>query len=255
MKALAKWTAGKSFLIALVATQTAASTRDLYEALKNIKDRRLYNRQFSLPHLPSWFALYRSHRRVILTFVEFMMEFSDLGKVLVLFGSALHERLEAIKRNPDVKVTLSAQDIEKGYAAQRQLLELSFKDIEDDFAENPYDHETQVKFEKFLNEHEIELSFFFLVQSPCWILYQTSPTLLYRKARTGNPKALEKLLNLDPLMLHDPSIGKQLQALRFKNRTNDYERILDAVQKPLKAKISKSHLKNSKDPEGTFLSI
>ena len=52
----------------------------------------------------------------------------------------------AIRRSPDIKVTLSEHDIEKGYARQRQLVELSYRDIEVDFAENPYDPETKVKF-------------------------------------------------------------------------------------------------------------
>jgi hypothetical protein len=55
--------------------------------------------------------------------------------------------------------------------------------------------------------------------------------------------ALEKLLNLDPLMLHDSTIGRELQKLRFKNKIRSYERILDAVRKPLKQKMNRSKAK------------
>lgn len=56
-----EWTENKPYLIAVVAPQAAIAARDIHEAFHQIKDRRILAHQFPLPHLPSWFALYRSH--------------------------------------------------------------------------------------------------------------------------------------------------------------------------------------------------
>jgi hypothetical protein len=62
MLAVQKWTIGKSFLFAFVAPQLDTTARDIHLSFQQTKERRVLSHQFPLPHLPSWFALYRSHR-------------------------------------------------------------------------------------------------------------------------------------------------------------------------------------------------
>ena len=117
----------------------------------------------------------------------------------------------------------------------------SFHDIQSDIDDEPIDLQQK---EDFLNSIEaVEASFFYLVIIPCWVLYQDYPTRLYRKARQGDYESLEKLIRLDSLMIHDPSIGKQIQLLRMKRKRLKFEALLDAVHKRPKSKITRKKIK------------
>ena len=94
-----------------------------------------------------------------------------------------------------------------------------------------------------LNHMDLESSFFALITVPCWLIYRTSPTRLYRKARQENFDALEKLLSLDPLMLHEPIIGKHIQELRLNNKTTKYRKLLDATLNDSHANITAQNMK------------
>ena len=57
MLAVEKWAEGKSPIIAVIAPQVASAAQDIHKAFVDIKNRRLFDHQFELPHLPSWFKL------------------------------------------------------------------------------------------------------------------------------------------------------------------------------------------------------
>jgi hypothetical protein len=116
-------------------------------------------------------------------------------------------------------------------AAVQAVYDLMLTEIKDDLEPQPLEPEYVTNFFDFIKDYEQELSFFFCVCAPCLLIHQISPYRLYRNAASGNVDAIEKLLKIDPLMLHDPTIGQHIQALRFSNRTNDYERLIAATLK------------------------
>jgi hypothetical protein len=63
MLAIEKWAKNKSPFIALFAPQMALNVRDMHQGFQHIQARRILNYQVQLPHLPSWFILYRTHRK------------------------------------------------------------------------------------------------------------------------------------------------------------------------------------------------
>jgi hypothetical protein len=116
-------------------------------------------------------------------------------------------------------------------------------DIKNDMAANDADPQTKAAMLSLLTDMGLEGSFFVLVTVPCWLLYQIHPSRLYRKARQGNFDALQKLLNLDPLMIHDPMIGKQIQRLRFKNKSRQYERLFEILLKESTIHVTPQQMK------------
>jgi hypothetical protein len=56
---------------------------------------------------------------------------------------------------------------------------------------------------------------------------------------------MHKLLHLDPFMLHDPSIGREIQKVRIHGKQTVYESLLNAPLKPIKLKMTSRTLKDS----------
>ena len=235
MLEIEKWAQDKSILIALFGPQTAAAARDAHEALQHIRERRVYSYKFPLPDFPSWYALYSSPIKALLPFISFIAEFSDFGRDLLSLGFAARKINKIHKRNSGTILELkpSPQELKEAHIFLQGMLSNSFSDIKDDFSAIPYDTETKGRFLEFAGQNELELGFFFLVFAPCLLLYQTTPAQLFNNAQLGDVDAIIKLLRIDPLLLHEHSIGCRIQEIRLKPSINDYERILDAARKPL----------------------
>ena len=233
MLAVEKWAQGKQPLIASFAVQLVTFSDIVYEVLPQARDRRLFNHQFPLPDLPTWYRLYRSPLKPLIAFVNLIGEFSETGVKLKELACGVVKLFRLLNRNQDYfeenppppdKVKYWIDHVSKIFA-------LISADIRDEFDPQPLDPEERARFFKFMLDHEQELAFVFFLYIPCLLIYQTSPRSLYRKAIKGDVDSMENLLKLDPLMLNNPVLGQQIQALRFSNRTNDYERVNAAVHK------------------------
>ena len=242
MLAVEKWAQNKPAFIALVAPQIAAFTRDIPDIVRHQKKHRLFQHTFPVPHLPDWFALYRSHRRYFDPFFEMIFDASPFGQQLLTFGytlSELHKHLDELKAQ-----TITLEMIAEGCQCWNELLTMSFDDLSDDFNDSPLSPEVRETVQKYKDDHETELIFLFLVAFPCWLLYKEWPSTLYHRAIKGDTNAIHKLLRLDPFTLHDPAIGKQIQNIRINGRQSVYEELLVAPLKPVKAKLTNRTLKD-----------
>lgn len=232
MHEIQKWIIGKPFIFALLAPQLAITARDIHEAFQFTKQRRIMKHQFPLPNLPAWFALYRSHRKPLNFLRTLFTDFSKYGSKSIEFGEAVFEGVRQLARSNHKRIPVPSPDkMEQIKPVMDNMLAESFQEIKDDISPPPVDPAIKAKMLALLQSMSLESSFFVLVTVPCWLVYRTSPTRLYHKARQGDFTSLEKLLNLDPLMLHDPAIGKKIQELRLKNKNTKYEKLLEA---PLK---------------------
>jgi hypothetical protein len=228
-----KWAIGKPPLIAISAIQLVTFSDFLYEIIPQAKERRLFGHQFSLPDLPVWFDLYKSPRKPIIAFGKMISEFSEQGKSLIFLFFGIRKLRILLKRNPNYfrDNPPSPEDIREGQKFYKNLCDQVFSDIKDDLDPLPVDPEEKTRFLKYLEDHEQELGFFFFLFIPSLLIFQTSPFVLYRKAVAGDIDAIEKLLKLDPVLLHEPAIGQHIQQLRLSNKTNDYERLTAAAHK------------------------
>ncbi|MBJ6799766.1 hypothetical protein [Geomonas propionica] len=245
MLAIRKWAQDKPFLIALFAPQLVTAARDMHLAFRYIRERRVFNHQYPVPHLPTWFTMYRSHRRPLKFTRALFSDFSSFGEEGVEFGDAIFEGVRLFnsgKLDPSELIP-TVEDIKQILPLLQSTLSTSFQEIEEDLSNTPLDPSVKDAALQLFANMELEGSFFMLVLVPCWLLYRDHPTRLYRKARLGDLKALEKLLRLDPLVLHDQSIGSRIQALRFTNKTAAYQNLLEAPLKRPKAKITRKKMK------------
>lgn len=240
-----KWAQNKSWLIATLAPQIAASAQDLHLGFAQIKRRRIFDRQLPLPPLPAWFSMYRSHRKPICFFREMFKEFFPSGHFTIDVADSFMEGLRSLSHgNANLETIILTPDV---HTKTREILDkirkASFEDLANDFSGNAVIHFQRDKFMALLEKWQLESSFFILVHTSCWLLFRTSPTSLYRNARKGKTDALSKLLNLDPLMIHDPLIGRQIHRLRYKGKLKTYSNLMEAPLKNLKVKIDSRRMK------------
>lgn len=238
MLAVKKWGKDKPYIIQLFAAQLVSTVQDMSEEFSSIKLRRFASQKFPLPHLPSWFALYRSHRKTI--FQVKAIWSAAYGKNIVHFFSELLKEAQKQKRHSKnlVHNSTTPEEIEAAKNLLQMVLSASDKGLEDEFDQVPIKQAARRRMTRLIAENPLELSFYLFVAVPCWALYRTSPSMLYRKARQGDFEALGKLLRLDQIMLHDPAIGKQVIACRFNHSSTKYRKLLDAATKAPKGSDS-----------------
>ncbi|MHC1698967.1 MAG: hypothetical protein AB9919_13090 [Geobacteraceae bacterium] len=247
MLAVEKWAKDKPFLLALIAPQMTATVRDVHHYLHDIRNRKIFNQSSIFPSLPSWFALYRSHHKTNNFLRTLIGDFSSFGQKSIDTGDAIVEGLQFIsKGNPlPTECIPTAADMQSIQELFKSILDESFKELTEDFSGEPLDPLERDSALNFMGNNNIETSFFMLVYFPCILLYRTHPTRIYRAARLGCPQALEKLFRLDPLMLHDPALGKKVQSFRLNNATTIYEKLLEAARKAPKEKTTAKKMKYS----------
>ncbi|MDD5759605.1 MAG: hypothetical protein PHI06_11060, partial [Desulfobulbaceae bacterium] len=231
MLAIQRWLKDKHFLFALLAPHFAITARDIHEAFQYTKERHIMGHQFPLPHLPSWFALYRSHRKPNIFVRKLFTDFSCFSPETIQFSENIIECARLLSVGKPVLPTTTPEEIAQTKVAMQIILRESLEDIKDDISPQSVDQDVKARMHVMIEDMNLESSFFLLVTGPCWLIYHTSPTRLYRKARLGDYNAIKKLLCLDPLMLHDPAIGQRMQQLRFTYKTNQYNAILEILTK------------------------
>jgi hypothetical protein len=206
--------------------------REKCDALRHIKERKVYQFQFPLPDLPSWFAMYRS-RKPLLAYKRLISNTSELTTSQMQLYLEFRKFQKAINKLAGrvIKIKITPKKREKALKYWGDLCSQVFEEIKEDIAETPLKIELQEKFRKALIDDEIPLGFYYLIYLPCLLFYDIAPAALYRNALKGDISAIEKLLRIDPLILHDPAIGFQIQSIRLYGKANDYLDILGAITK------------------------
>lgn len=237
MKELRRWGRDKPYITKIFAAQLLSNVNEMAEEFKTIKLRRFSSQKFNLPYLPSWFLMYRSHRRSI-THTKSVLE-TVYGRYSVQYLSKL---LERPTNNAAPLSASSKEEVKEALVLLQSLYSISEKELEDDFSKAPLKMAAQRRMRTLIEKSPLETSFFLFVTVPCWTLYRTSPTRLYRQARTGDYDSLQNLLSLDQLMLHEPAIGKQIISYRFKHSAAKYRKLLTAATKAPTGKNARKNI-------------
>lgn len=255
MLAVEKWAEGQPLFLAIAAPQLATVAQDLHLAFRDAKYRKILTYDFPLPDLQEWLRLYRSHREPARFIRSLFCEFSSFAPTALSLGGSLNELSKGFQKSsnpseileefsnlsPDVK----GAHIQETQRSLNSVFEWTFQEIKEEIEDPPPSPQEKEQFLGYLSEYEPTAGFFFLVTVPCWLLYQEAPTRLYRRARQGDVKSLERLLRLDALLIHDPSLGKPIQSLRFNRKRNAYEELIHSVLKKPKVKITRKRMKYS----------
>ena len=218
MLAVQKWSQDKIFLIAVCAPHLVLLTQDMREEFQFIKQRRFAGQKFPSPTLSSWFAMYRSHKKMSKQ-VEAIWSAVYGKKFIGMFAKSL-EMLRTPKSLQNMKLLADSLSPAEREEVGKEIKEIfsaiysqSERELEQELEKAPLKPTAERRLRKLWEATPLESSFFVLVHIPCWFLYRMSPTTLYYKARHGDLEALDQLLRLDQYMLHDPSIGKQITKL------------------------------------------
>lgn len=238
MLAVKNWGKDKPYIIRIFAAHLISSVQDMQDEFKTIKLRRFASHKFPLPHLPDWFHMYKSPRKMIDHTKAIWT--AAYGKDVV---NTFSEILRAMQKSKNLPHDLpSEEDVENIKELFQWVLSESEKGIEEEIAKTPAKSAVARRMKKLLAETPLESAFYLFVSVPCWTLYRMSPTKLYRQARDGNFEALEKLLRLDQIMLHDPVIGRQVMKCRFDHSRNKYLKLMRAAIEPPKGLKSNKHI-------------
>jgi len=242
MLAVEKWAQGKSPFIALFAPMAAAFAREIPEILKYQKKHRLLAHTFSVPPLSSWYALYRSPSLFCMPFIEMISEGSPFAQNLLALGTTMFD----LSRNPEklANLSLTPELLKEGQQYCDELLRMSFTEFQDDLKDTPLAPSIRASVQHYMDSHETELAFLFLVAFPCLLLYKEWPSELYSNASQGDTNAIHKLLRLAPFLLHDPTIGQEIQKVRINGKQSVYENLLNAPLKPIKLKLTNRGIKD-----------
>lgn len=242
MLALSKWGKDKPFIIRIFAGQLLLSVHEMSEEFKTLKLRRFASLRFPLPRLEDWFDMYCSHRKIVIIIKDIFS--SVYGKSII---NQLSDVVAEFQKQSRTGKRPSSDDPSESQVNEvKEFLELlvsaSEKELEGEFNDVPFKQSAKNRMARLTKEKPLEMAFYLFVVVPCWTLYRTFPTLLYRKARQGDFEALEKLLRLDQLMLHDPQIGKQIISYRFNHSSGKYRKLLEAATKSPKGSDSRKNI-------------
>jgi len=243
MFAVQKWAKDKPNIVRLTALQLVPSIRDYHEEFRQLKVRRFASKKFPLPDLPSWFKMYRSHRRA-LKHVEAVWSAIVGIHIAGLVANLLQasQQVQNLDKETILAKLPTSEEQKEIVQFISLLLSAAEKDFESNLANTPVNKVRSDRVRKLFADTPFDTGYFVFVIAPCWLLYRMPPTLLYRKARLGDFDALEKLLRLDQLMLHDPAIGKRVIECRFNHSMSKYRKLLKAATDPPKGTKSIKNL-------------
>lgn len=229
MLAVENWAKGKNPAIVYFAISLALLARTQCEALRDIKERRVFGHEFKLPDLPAWFAMYRS-QRPLLAYNRLISNTSDFTYEQRSLFSDLRKLDKWLKQNQNITIAMpSQQEFENATVMLQNMCSNLFAEIREEIYPITTDNHLKVKFQNALISEELPLSFYYLVWVPSLALFGCSPSLIYNKAINGDIPAIQQLLKLDPLILHNQEIGFQIQTIRLYGKANDYADILNSI--------------------------
>lgn len=234
MNQIEKWASRHPPGIACFALWLAMTAREQCKALQRIKERQLYDHKFPLPDLPKWFAFYRSSKTVLRAYTRFLTcgnNKSNIEDIAIL--QFFREFQKLIKKAPDGKLylTVTPEELKEGVEFWMEQLESILAEIREEIAGILASPEEKKVIRDQFEKDELPLGFYFLVYAPSKLFYNITPQTLYKRALNNDMDALEKLLKLDPLIIHDHAIGQVFQATRLYGKRNVYEKLHAAINK------------------------
>lgn len=192
----------------------AAKSRDLFDVVKKFREGALEARLPKFPETQEWLRLYSNPGQVIKVVAEKILHVKD-GDELVRSMRLAHRLPTTIRKEPEqIKDAVKAMGFKKIWKlirlglrtaprVYRRHLEELYLEMQDKGGNSADD------FGELIASHP-EMLFYGRVALPCLVLYQTLPLTLLRQASRGSPNkkaiAIERLVRLDPKMVHHPIV-------------------------------------------------
>jgi len=205
-----------SFLSAMQAHQAVVLSDMIRQWSVWLRQGKLDNALPMRPDYREWLQLYRNHRHV---FREAMNAFSESGMRVQPFIKMLEtcqQISQKAKQDPESFKAEMREELsrcshghiqrwfQQGVRAVRKEYEQHLKELAN-MITGQDNHEDLTWFDQALRS-SAELYFCMRVVLPCLIEYCMLPVDLLRQARNGDERAIERLLRLDDLVIHEPKV-------------------------------------------------
>lgn len=229
-----KWADSKSGHIAMLAKWFAADADAFYSYFEYEKNNKFFAEFLSDKDIDQWLKLYRQHKNLFRRLIAIFKEVGGIGDIfatlLELLFNTSGKKTGSTNKNQNVDPVeffkasfLKIAEIAKTDQNIALELEKIKKLFQDDIHMSITGDDDEEEIERIYNivRRKQEFLFLIFIYAPCYLLYAEHPTRLYRKARQGDIKALDKLLRLDKFLIRDPQINRHIPRAYYKN---DYKR-------------------------------
>lgn len=238
-----RWAQDKPALLAICAHSYTLRARPTFNLIMRIRNEDLFLDGLSQPDLDSWLLMFRNHSSGL----DFIQNFSEDPT------GFMDSFLNAVEDSDDTNTNTFVEDMHNNFKAQND------KDLFQEYLK--FQRMSDEEFAAVNSKGEIEANvlspdfyFFARILAPCWLLYETTPAQLLRKARLRDFDSLLKLIKLDSSTIFDRRISRYVHDLRNTNRAK-FEQIQEAFLKGLMDKISLQSIKISIAAIITLMSI
>lgn len=202
-----------------LAQQISIMAEPVHELMSYVRSRKLDE---MLPHKPEpkqWLRYYRNNLKVVKALGNWRPDLFGCGDevVALLKGSraiSLAARQQTdeyrafIDRHKNMKLDHQRRLIERLIRNERRAYAAHLEEMREVMSDPAcvgMDDDDGAAFGQDI-ERIPELLFYFRVVLPCMLAYQVHPTHLLRRARQGDASAIQCLVRLDEMTIHEPAI-------------------------------------------------
>jgi len=226
MLQIEKWAKDKPFIIAIGAPQLVIAITKSFDILSQTKTNGLSIEGIQNSSPKEWLSLYYRRKHLTNWF------FSEIGKI----GSDFELPIKFIKF---IESDVSIEEKQKIMALNgKESLKNVYNSTISEIKSTLPDPEPEE--DLYLNNDSIkqpELLFLLKILIPCVFLYGELPLILFKKARSKDIDALDKLLRLDKTLICDRRISEQFAEAASNNKSN-FDLLNSALQGSISGKIS-----------------
>jgi len=196
-----QWAKDKDGLSAYVAIFLGMSPYAIQNFCTQLIEREVHT-VLSKSDIDAWTKLYKKHRLLCKALYQYLQREDDNWILLQSKPIRLFSRIfltGTLKQRQRLLRAMGTVTEEKGREYVKELNAAISSWLEDLAQDKPTKNIT----------HEslpLEPVFLLKIYAFCWLEYGEHFTTIYRKARQGDFEAIEKLLRIDPLILHDKFI-------------------------------------------------
>lgn len=236
--------------IVIPAHQIAAFAGSAYEIVDQVRQGEADQKLPTRPPLKDWLAMYRDHRRLTCVLADGFPTILGHGEEFQSTADLIRGGAAWSARNPKEFADLIRHEI--GLRRFAKWIFMGIRGMRREYRRNLHDvrefllgkDPPDPLFERALHDKP-EVYFFCRVVLPCLVAYEVAPLHLLRKAQLGDLDAIEKLLRLDPAMIHEPHIAAWLHGTPGPSRQDRLDTMLRWTQEGLGNRLTRQGVKYS----------
>lgn len=229
---LESWAPEKSVLLKMIAQSVATSAIETFESLSDIKNNKI-DRHYVTPDHNQWLKLYLRHRYLQIQFLPSLFQLGGIASI----HAQLYGQIAKVPFDP----TLENKTVGQKMLSPEEVFEIHIESIKEDIQNKPFSDAKKLRVKKLFVTPEF--LFLMKIAMPSWLLFKDNHIQLYKRARHGDLKSLDKLLRLDKMHIMNPYINRWIYCYYAKNDKRKFDYLLEAARNPPRQKITLQKVK------------